>query len=114
MIRTNSFLEMFLRTFFSWETSMSNRLRYPVYRCEKCKRLLTRLEIVRKWEKAEAEPNITASIALCVCGSGRISPTNLTQDEENRFGSYWQKFRFFVLRRRDEDTRILEQWWADR
>lgn len=75
---------------------MSNRLRYPIYRCEKCKRLLTRLEIVRKWEKAEAQPNKVATVSLCICGSGRISPANPT---------LWQELT---------SPRLWRQAWVDR
>lgn len=70
---------------------MSNRLRYPVYRCEKCKRLLTRLEIVAKWERAEAAASQPATIALCACGGGRISPANPTLWEELTSPRLWRQ-----------------------
>lgn len=62
---------------------MAKRLDHPLWRCNVCGTLLTELEIVEKWEAAEAK--VVEDASLCKCGSGRIRPTNLTEEEEEKF-----------------------------
>jgi hypothetical protein len=65
----------------------TGRLRHLVYRCEKCKRVLTKLEILARWEAAEK--NKTPLHGACPCGGGRLSPTNLSIWEELTMPRVW-------------------------
>jgi len=63
---------------------------YLCYRCLRCTRLITKLEML-EWRAAadgRGRPNI------CPCGSGRISATNPTDEESERMLSVWQLIRF--------------------
>ena len=82
-----------------------DRLPYLVMRCTSCHRFLTKLEIIRAWEIMEAEEG--KQIGLCPCGGRQVKPTNLTEDEEAEFTSFWIKLKYF-FGVRDSSTRILE------
>ncbi len=63
------------------------RLRYLLYRCEKCNRILTALQIEARWAKGEKrnEGRPTENQVhpqCCPCGSRHMSPTNATWFEE--------------------------------
>lgn len=62
-------------------SSRSDRLSYLCYRCHRCGRLLTKLEIIDKWEEAEKDISVP-HLGLCVCGSRHISPSNPLWYEE--------------------------------
>ena len=68
----------------------SERLRYLCYRCYRCGRLLTKFQILDKWEEAEKDVSVTRS-ALCACGSRHINPSNPTLFEE------LTNFRIWIL-----------------
>lgn len=92
----------------------SDRLRFQFYRCVNCKRLLTKLEILRGWQAAEArlkagQPE-TGHPGTCPCGGGKVQATNMTPEEAAVLTSLKQKIRYFVLRRNDADTRVVELW----
>ena len=73
--------------------SDEDRLRYLCYRCYKCGRLLTRLEILKKWREAEkyvGEAGEAIRASLCPCGSRHISPTNPTLREELFLPRVWK------------------------
>jgi len=82
------------------------RLRYLVMRCSACKRALTRLEIISKWE--EMEKDESRKIGICPCGGRQLKPSNFTPEEEKRLGGLWQRFRYYVLRKDDEGTRLFK------
>ena len=65
----------------------TNRLQYFVYRCTLCRRPLTRLQIISKWESWERDG--TESRGICPCGSGKVSPSNPTLWEEITTPSIW-------------------------
>lgn len=73
-----------------------NRLSYLVYRCYRCGRLLTNLEILKKWEKAE--DNGGTVLGLCPCGSRHITPTNAKWWEELLLPRVWRVWWVFVVR----------------
>jgi len=66
----------------------SSRLTYLAYRCEKCGRLLTKLEMIEGWERAERD-GISLK-GVCSCGSGRVSPTNPKLWEEICLPRVWR------------------------
>jgi DNA-directed RNA polymerase subunit RPC12/RpoP len=63
---------------------MESVIRFPVYRCERCGRLVTRLAIRKAWAAA-------GSMAVCSCGSRRISPTNPSLWEELTSPAIWKQ-----------------------
>lgn len=65
----------------------TNRLQYLVYRCTACRRLLTRLDILDNWEASE---RTGVHLGVCVCGGGRISPSNVTLWEELTTPRIWK------------------------
>jgi hypothetical protein len=67
--------------------SRSDRVRYLLYRCYNCQRLITKLEIIDRWEKAEAG---NPENGVCPCGSGKISPTNAKLWEELFLPRVWK------------------------
>jgi DNA-directed RNA polymerase subunit RPC12/RpoP len=56
------------------------RTEYLAYRCYRCGRPITSLQLVKTWEKAEKLEGVHPS--LCACGSRHITPTNFTIFEE--------------------------------
>lgn len=72
----------------------SDRLSHLAYRCTKCRRLLTKLEIISTWEKAEREG---VSRGLCPCGGSRISPSNPTLSEELLLPRVWKLWFYEIL-----------------
>ena len=68
---------------------MESRLKFPCYRCYYCGRLMTRLQIVAKWEEAEKDL-ANSRAALCWCGSRHIVPTNPTLWEELTTPAVWK------------------------
>ncbi len=63
------------------ERPISGRLRYLCYRCLACNRLLTKLEILARWERMERENKAVTiggrhATGICPCGSSKIGPTN--------------------------------------
>lgn len=66
----------------------SDRLAYPCYRCYYCGQLLTRIQIVQRWEAAEDSGQ--SAVALCKCGSRHIVPTNPTLREEMTTPAIWK------------------------
>lgn len=87
----------------------SDRLRHQFYRCVNCKRLLTKLEILRGWQEAELHPE-KGHPGTCPCGGGKVQATNMTPEERQHLTSLKQKLRYFVLRVCDTDTRVVELW----
>ncbi len=67
----------------------SERLRYFCYRCYRCGRLLTRLEIVKRWEIAEKDLSVP-HLTICPCGSRHLSPTNPKWWEELLYPRVWK------------------------
>lgn len=63
-------------------------IRFPVYRCEKCKGLITRDEIRAAWARGSSP----SDLAVCRCGSRRFSPTNLTLWQELTSVKVWRQF----------------------
>ena len=86
---------------------MSDRLRHLVYRCYRCARPLSKLEILKTWEDAEASGKLI--MGLCPCGSRHINPSNLTPEEEEVFLSKEQQDRY-DSGVRDHKTRFVELW----
>ena len=68
-------------------TPADNRLRYLIYRCHACKRLLTHFEIEARWDRAATGET---HHGLCPCGSGRIAPSNATIWEEILLPRVWK------------------------
>lgn len=81
----------------------NDRLRFLCYRCYRCGRLMTKYEILDKWEAAEKDISVVRS-ALCRCGSRHITPANPTLSEEltnPRIWALWYKDVFLPwLRKR--------------
>lgn len=60
-----------------------HRLPHALYRCHTCKSILTALDIVARWEAAEASGKPLPG--ACSCGSLKMTPANLTAEEEATF-----------------------------
>jgi hypothetical protein len=75
---------------------MTSRVRHLAYRCYRCGRPITCLEIVAAWEKAEKHPE-SPSMNLCACGSRHITPTNFTLLEELTTPRIWKLWFHRVL-----------------
>ena len=74
----------------------SERLRFPCYRCYRCGRLLTKLDILAKW--AEAEKDISKSKpAICRCGSRHVTGANPTLQEELTTPRIWKLWWYEVF-----------------
>jgi hypothetical protein len=73
----------------------SDRLSYLLYRCQGCKRLLTRLEIIESWERSEST-GVRFS-GICPCGSGKIGPTNAKLWEELFLPRVWKLWWYEVF-----------------
>jgi hypothetical protein len=67
---------------------MPDRINYLVMRCYRCGRLITKLEILRVWDKAEKSGGVHPS--LCPCGSRHVSPTNPKLWEELFLPRVWK------------------------
>lgn len=80
-----------------------DRLKYLVYRCLKCRSLLTKLDILEAWNKSEEEG---VHYPICKCGGRQISPTNATPQEEKKYCGLWQKIRYYILQRDDDGTKM--------
>jgi hypothetical protein len=71
------------------------RTRYLLYRCYKCNRLITALQMEARWAKAEEDQKDIAPKdrvnhpGICVCGSRHYSPTNATTWEELTTPAIW-------------------------
>jgi len=67
-------------------------VRYYVYRCHRCHRILTRLQVYDAWDKAaELDKQDGGTHAgICVCGSRHINPTNLSVWEEITSFQVWK------------------------
>lgn len=87
----------------------SDRLTHQFYRCITCNRLLTKLEILRRWQASEKHPEAKFG-GSCPCGAGKLRATNLTPEEEKRLTSLKQRIRYFLFRISDADTRVVELW----
>jgi hypothetical protein len=81
----------------------NERLRYLCYRCYRCGALLTKYQILDRWEAAEKDIGVVHS-ALCKCGCRHITPSNPTLFEELTSPSIWKLWLYDVfipwLRRR--------------
>ncbi len=63
-------------------------LHHLIYRCTSCKRILTKYQLIKAWDAAEAAGD--EQKGACVCGGARISPTNVTLFEELTRPSIWK------------------------
>lgn len=70
--------------------------KYLLYRCFKCGRPLTCLQIQAVW--ASASKDSGKSPPLCSCGSSHISPGNAKWWEELLYPSIWKIWYHFVLK----------------
>ena len=71
-----------------------SRLRYLLYRCHKCGKVITALHIEKVWAKAEkfneGKPvKEQQHGVLCSCGSRHVTPSNATTWEELTNPSIW-------------------------
>jgi DNA-directed RNA polymerase subunit RPC12/RpoP len=77
------------------EFTTGARLRHLLYRCYRCTRILTSLEIERSWAKGEKAnegvpvENQVAHPQSCPCGSRHLTPTNASLWEELTRPSIW-------------------------
>ncbi len=91
-----------------------DRLKYLVYRCVACTGMLTKLEIIERWEKQEREG--THATGICECGGRQIRKSNPTTLEYERYSKGWngvkQWFRYVILRKNDEGTRLWRLYYV--
>ena len=74
----------------------SDRLKFPCYRCYRCHRVITKLQIVARWE--EAEKDLTSThLTICPCGSRHINPTNPSLFEELTTPAIWKLWYYEVF-----------------
>jgi hypothetical protein len=59
-----------------------NKPKYLLYRCDNCKSVVTRRQIMKAWRRAESN-------AVCACGGAKIRPTNLIAGEWRRPRVIW-------------------------
>lgn len=76
------------------ELEPENRLRYLLYRCHSCGRLITSLQIEQGWIKAEkfneGKPVTEQKHGdMCSCGSRHVKPSNATIWEELTSPAIW-------------------------
>ena len=65
----------------------NREVKYLLFRCYKCGRLITKYQMLDIWQEAElADADVKG---LCPCGSGRISPGNATVWEELTRPDVW-------------------------
>lgn len=83
--------------------------RFLVMRCVSCKDFITKAEMLDRW--ALMEKDETKKIGLCECGGRQFRPGNLTSEEEKRYSSRWQQFRYRVLGKRDKATRVWDLYY---
>ena len=62
-------------------------VRHLLYRCQGCKRVITKCQLIAAWERAEASG--VDQKGVCVCGGGRINPTNASIFEELTSPAIW-------------------------
>jgi len=74
----------------------SDRLRYLAYRCHRCGRILTKLEILDRWHEAEKDVSVTKS-AVCPCGARHLSPSNVKLWEELFLPRVWKLWWYEVF-----------------
>lgn len=86
-----------------------DRLRYLILRCVSCKDFITKAEAIDRWEAWEKAGE--SHVGLCSCGSRQVKPGNLTPEEEKKYTSRWQKFRYTVLGKRDKGTRVWDLYY---
>jgi len=65
-----------------------SELRYLVYRCSGCRRVLTSLEMQERWSKSQTEGFKDNSI--CPCGSTKLIPSNPSLLEELTLPRIWK------------------------
>lgn len=61
--------------------------KHLVYRCFKCGRVLTCIDINKAWDASDGH---LAHMPLCVCGSRHVSPTNAKLWEELLLPRIWK------------------------
>lgn len=77
------------------EFQPGSRLRYLMYRCHKCGKPITALQIEAAWKKAEkfneGKPVKEQKHGdMCVCGSRHVTPSNASWFEELTRPSIWR------------------------
>ena len=73
----------------------SREVSYLLYRCQGCRRIITKLQLISRWsawEKAGID-----SKGVCKCGSGRLSPTNASVWEELTSPAIWKLWLLEVV-----------------
>ncbi len=80
-----------------------DRVRCLAYRCYKCGRLITSLEVLAAWKTSEAKGG-TEHDPLCPCGSRHISPTNVKWYEELFYFRVWKLWYY----------RVFKPWWEEK
>ena len=99
--------------------------RYLLYRCYKCGRAITRLDIMDIWSTAPRDPKPGESVPLCSCGSSHISPGNAKWWEEVFLPRIWKLWYYEVFKpwwrhskynifQRIEDEACEEHGWEKR
>ena len=63
-------------------------LKYLVYRCFSCGRLITKLELEATWTRAEQSD--TEQKGVCPCGGGQLRPSNAKLWEELLLPRVWR------------------------
>jgi hypothetical protein len=87
------------------ETSVAKErdLKFLLYRCQGCRRVLTKYQLAKFWDKAELAA-AGATKNLCKCGGGRVSPTNASLWEELTSPAIWKVWWLDVVL----------PWWRSR
>jgi len=63
-------------------------MKYWLYRCYGCRRIITKLQLQERWQAAEKSGVDTKGI--CICGGGKLSPTNASVFEELTTPAIWK------------------------
>jgi len=74
-----------------------DRVRNFAYRCYKCGRLITSLEVLAAWRTSEGKDGLTHD-PLCPCGSRHITPTNVTLWEELTLPRVWKLWYYRIFK----------------
>jgi len=67
---------------------MSREMKYLVYRCFNCGRLITKLELEATWDRAEKSG--AEQKGICSCGGGQLRPSNAKLWEELLLPRVWR------------------------
>jgi hypothetical protein len=83
---------------------MLSNLKYLLYRCYKCGRVITKLDIQAIWSIPPPPKGCNDHVPLCPCGSRHVSPSNAKLWEELILPRIWKLWWY----------EVVLPWWKNR